>query len=195
MRDGSNERTLGHMTVHATADRLVLEEFRLSDGASHADADRALAAADPSGVPLLTSIADERDVASVRRVGPRSSPDGDTIDHASFGDLVSRWGAVHTYRPRIAEDSLARPTSYRLAVTESGINDTDPTFVVRGPSGQAPPSADAAPAGLLWIGAPRDSHAGLLVVIGDGETAADTSWPLSLGQALGVRIYRGLART
>jgi hypothetical protein len=183
------------MTAHAPADRLVLEEFRLSDGASHADADRALAAADPSGVPLLTSIADERDVASVRRVGARLSPEGDTIDRATFGDLVSRWGAVHTYRPRIAEGSLARPTSYRLAVTESGINDTDPTLVDRGPRREVPPSPDAAPAGLLWIGAPRDTHAGLLVVIGDGETAADTTWPLSLGKTLGVRIYRGHART
>src|SRR5687767_15308139 len=182
------------MTAHAPADRLVLEEFRLSDGASHAAADRALAAADPSGVPLLTSIADERDVASVRCIAARAASEGDTIDRATFGDLVSRWGAVHTYRPRIAESSLARPTSYRLAVTESGINDTDPTSVDPGPSREAP-SRDAAPAGLLWIGAPRDSHAGLLVVIGDGETAADTSWPLALGEALGVRIYRGHART
>lgn len=182
------------MTAHA-ADRLVLEEFRLSDGASHADADRALAAGDPSGVPLLTSIADERDVASVRCIAARSAPEGDTIDRATFGELVSRWGAVHTYRPRIAEGSFTRPTSYRLAVTESGINDTDPTLVEPGPRREAPPSWDATPAGLLWIGAPRDTHAGLLVVIGDGETAADTSWPLSLGKKLGVRIYRGHART
>src|SRR5688572_6525963 len=177
------------MTAHAPADRLVLEEFRLAEGASHADADRALAAGDPSGVPLLTSIADERDVASVRCIEARSAPAGDTIDRASFGDLVSRWGAVHTYRPRIAESSVVRPTSYRLAVTESGINDTDPTFVDPGPRQEAPLPADAAPARLLWIGAPRDTYAGLLVVIGDDETAADTGWPLSLGEQLGVRIY------
>jgi hypothetical protein len=183
------------VSAQAPADRLVLEEFRLSDGASHAAADRALAAADPAGVPLLTSIADERDVASVRCIAARSAPESDTIDRATFGDLVSRWGAVHTYRPRIAESSLAQPTSYRLAVTESGINDSDPTLVNPAPGKQAHPSADAAPAGLLWIGAPRDTHAGLLVVIGDGETAADTSWPLALGEALGVRIYRGHARS
>lgn len=184
------------MTVHPAADRLVLEEFRLSDGVTYADADRTLAAGDPTGVPLLTSIADDRDVASVRCLPARSAPAGDTIDHSAFGTLVSRWGAVHTYRPRITESSMIRPTSYRLAVTESGINDRGPTLV-----GPPPPNGGAAaeqttPLGLLWVGAPQSSHAGLLVVIGDGEraAAADAAWPLSLSESLGVRIYRGRAR-
>ena len=184
------------MIVHPTADRLVLEEFRLADGAAYADADRALAAADPTGVPLLTSIADDRDVASVRCVPARSGPPDDTIDHSAFDGLVSRWGAVHTYRPRMAESSLVRPTSYRLAVTESGINDADPMRV--GATSRDGGAADghATPLDLLWIGAPRGSHAGLLVLIGDGEraAAADVAWPLSLSGSLGVRIYRGRAR-
>lgn len=184
------------MTVHPAADRLVLEEFRLSDGAAYADADGALAAGDPTGVPLLTSIADDRDVASVRRMPARSGPTDDTVDHAAFGSLVSRWGPVRTYRPRIAESSLARPASYRLAVTESGINDGDALPAGPTPGHEGAADEQATPLELLWIGAPRSSHAGLLVVIGDGESlpGADASWPLALSQSLGVRIYRGRAR-
>lgn len=183
------------MTVHPTADRLVLEEFRLSDGAAYADADGALAAGDPTGVPLLTSIADDRDVASVRCVQARSGATDDTIDHAAFGALVSRWGPVHTYRPRIAESSITRPTSYRLAVTESGINGDDP-LAKPTPGHEGAADERSTPLELLWIGAPRSSHAGLLVVIGDGESlsGADAAWPLSLSESLGVRIYRGRAR-
>ena len=180
------------MTIQA-ADQIVLEEFRLSDGAAYADADRALAAADPTGVPLLTSIADDRDVAIVRCLPARSGPPDGTIDRSAFGALVSRWGVVHTYRARIAESSLARPTSYRLAVTESGINESP---AIRGGPASRHERVDdpPAPLDLLWIGAPRSSHAGLLVVIGDGESGADAAWPLSLSESLGVRIYRGLAR-
>ena len=183
------------MTVHPAADRLVLEEFRLSDGAAYADADGALAAADPTGVPLLTSIADDRDVASVRCVPARSAPADDAIDRASFGALVSHWGHVRTYLPRIAESSLARPASYRLAVTESGINEGD-GMVATTTRDEEAVDEPALPLDLLWIGAPRSSHAGLLVVVGDGgsATGADPSWPLALGQSLGVRIYRGKAR-
>lgn len=183
------------MTMPPAADRLVLEEFRLSDGAAYADADGALAAADPTGVPLLTSIADDRDVASVRCVPARSAPADDTIDHAAFGALVSHWGQVRTYRPRIAESSLARPASYRLAVTESGINGSDAN-VGAAPRDEEAVDEQATPLELLWIGAPRSSHAGLLVLIGDGGSVpgADAAWPLSLSESLGVRIYRGRAR-
>lgn len=183
------------MTATPAADRLVLEEFRLSDEAAYSDADRALAAGDPTGVPLLTSIADDRDVASVRCVPARVPPTGDTVDHAAFGPLVSVWGPVHTYSPRIAESSLARPTSYRLAVTESGINEGD--AMVATPARDEEAVAEPTfPLELLWIGAPRSSHAGLLVVIGDGGSASrtDASWPLALSRSLGVRIYRARAR-
>ena len=182
------------MTVHPAADRLVLEEFRLSDGAAYADADRTLAAGDPTGVPLLTSIADDRDVASVRCVPARSAPEDDTIDHAAFGALVSHWGVLRTYRPRIAENSLVRPVSYSLAVTESGINgDATEAPPTRDEEGVAEPMASLE---LLWIGAPRSSHAGLLVVIGEGVRlpGEDASWPFVLSQSLGVRIYRASAR-
>lgn len=183
------------MTIPPATDRLVLEEFRLSDDAAYADADRALAAGDPAGVPLLTSIADDRDVASVRCV-PGGAGAADEIDHAAFGTLVARWGALHAYWPRIAESSLTRPASYRLAVTESGINDRDQGRGRTAGRPVAEPGAQTAPLELLWIGAPRSSHAGLLVLIGDGQGAsrADTTWPLALGAALGVRIYRAPAR-
>ena len=185
------------MTAIPAADRLVLEEFRLSDGAAYADADGALAAADPTGVPLLTSIADDRDVASVRCVPARSAPADDAIDRAAFGELVSHWGPMRTYLPRIAESSLARPSSYRLAVTESGINDGDALVATTAPDlDEQAVEEPTLPLDLLWIGAPRTSHAGLLVVVGDGGSPAapDASWPLALGQSLGVRIYRGKAR-
>ena len=179
-----------------SADRFVLEEFRLFDGASHAEADLALAAADPAGVPLLTSIDDERDVVSVRCVPGHAATEDDRLDRSTFGTLVSRWGPLRTYRPRIAESSLVPPTSYHLAVTESGINGSHPTPAAgdRGPHAPAP--GDVRPVDLLWIGAPQGTHAGLLVVIGDGGSGggADAAWPLSLGEALGVRIYRGTAR-
>lgn len=186
----------GHVIVHPTADRLVLEEFRLSDGAAYADADRALAAADPTGVPLLISIGDDRDVASIRCVPARLGPPDETIDRSAFRALVSRWGPVHTYRPRVAESSLIRPTSYRLAVTESGINGTDPMGVGATSRDGGAGDGHATTLDLLWIGAPLGSHAGLLVLIGDGEraAAADVAWPLSLSGSLGVRIYRARAR-
>ena len=184
------------MTAHPAADRLVLEEFRLADGAAYAVADRALAATDPQGVPLLTSIADDRDVASVRCIPARLGAGAETIDHSAFGDLVARWGRVRTYRPRIAESSLHRPKSYRLAVTESGINGSDALPLPPAPRHAGAVDDQPAPLDMLWIGAPRSSHAGLLVLIGDGESeaGADASWPLPLGASLGVRIYRGRAR-
>ena len=184
-----------HMTKHPAADRLVLEEFRLSDGAAYSDADGALAARDPTGVPLLTSIADDRDVASVRCVPARSAPEDDNIDHAAFGALVSHWGTLRTYRPRIAESSLLPPASYRLAVTESGVNDSDPVGAPT-PRDEEAIAEPTSLVQLLWIGVPRSSHAGLLVVIGDGEgtAGADVSWPVALSRSLGVRIYRARAR-
>lgn len=185
------------MTLSTRADRLVLEEFRLAPGTSHADADRTLATADPDGVPLLTSIGDDRDVASVRRISGDVATDRDAIDRAGFGALVSSWGQLRTYTPRIAASTLARPQYYRLAVTESGLNQSGYSSSARPPAGQvAGDRTGAAEVGLLWIGAPRDSEDGLLVVLGDDEsdTAPDVRWPLSLSTQLGVRIYRGHAR-
>ena len=185
------------MILDRAGDRFVLEEFRLAEGASHRAADLVLAAADPAGVPLLSSIADDRDVASVRCIPAGAATEGDCLDRSTFDPLVSGWAPLRTYRPRIAESSLVRPRSYHLAVTESGINDSDPTLLRRDPRPEGPGEGDARPVDLLWIGMPDDSHAGLLVVLGDGgaRPGPDAAWPLPLGRSLGVRIYRGTARS
>lgn len=186
-------------------DRLVLQEFRLSDATTHAEADGILAAADPDGVPLLTSIADDRDVASVRSVLSGTAADADPIDRSMLGALVAKWQSPRTYRTRIAESSLLPPAEYRLAVTESGINDDD-RALPGAPRHSAIPGPDApTPLALLWIGAPVGTHAGLLVLAGeDGQSRndedgasgndQDAAWPLALSTQLGVRIYRGTAR-
>ena len=46
--------------------------------------------------------------------------------------------------------------------------------------------------GLLWIGSPVGTHAGLLVLLGgrDDQPRPDAAdWPLPMSRALGVRIY------
>lgn len=172
-------------------DRFVLQEFRLAEGASHDDAARILASTDEAGVPLLTSISDERDVAFVRSVPSRVPACDDAIDRTRLRGMVSRWQDHRTYRPSVAESSPRPPTEYSLAVTESGLNDevrhTDGASAA--PSG----SADADQIALLWIGAPVGSHAGLFVLVGRDDRTAQAghmSWPLPLSEQLGVRIYR-----
>lgn len=172
-------------------DRFVLQEFRLADGASHAHAARILAATEEHGVPLLTSISDDRDVAFVRCVPAGHGTRADPIDRAALRGLVSRWQGHRTYRPTIAESSLRPPTAYRLAVTESGLND----------GARPPPCANATAAGpdatrisLLWIGTPANSFAGLFVLVGQDAAMAEfqtTDWPRPLSEQLGVRVYQG----
>ncbi len=182
----------------STADRiriLVLEEFRLHV----ADVDGAAArivAATPSGIepaiPLLTSIDDRRDVAMLRAVHA-GEPTESAAQHAALDPLVASWAAPKHYGPRITESSQSPPSSFRLAVTESGIN-----------AGGAPPVTQTVAAtangttsravGLVWIGAPVGTHAGLLVLLGSYDDprafGCDPSgWPLPLSSDLGVRIY------
>lgn len=176
---------------------LVLEEFRLADRASRAEADGILAAADPDGVPLLTSIADDRDVASVRFIPSTESAASDPVDRASLGDLVAGWRSPRSYRTRIAESSLVPPAEYHLAVTESGLNDSHRSLAGTPQHSAVPEPATPIPMALLWIGAPVGTHAGLLVLVGeDGRSGIepDAAWPLPLSEQLGVRIYRGHAR-
>ena len=175
--------------LHDT-DRFVLQEFRLADGASHEDAARILRSSDERGVPLLTSIADDRDVAFVRCVPARDAISGDPIDRRLLRGLVSRWQEHRTYRPTVAESSLRQPTGYSLAVTESGLNDGPRT--PRAQQAAAGPDAPT-PISLLWIGTPASSFAGLFVLVGqDGATEArPTDWPLPLSEQLGIRVYRG----
>ena len=176
---------------------LVLEEFRLRaediDGAA-----ARIVAETPHGlepaIPLLTSVEDRRDVATLRALHAGESTEGDAAQHAALGPLVSSWAAPKHYGPKLTESSQNPPSSYRLAVTESGIN------VEGGP--RPPPTDDrhddpdaGRAIGLLWIGAPLGTHAGLLVLLGsyndDRRVVGDDpfGWPLSLSRDLGVRIY------
>jgi hypothetical protein len=178
---------------------LVLQEFELRA----ADADGLVArlvASSSSGryraVPLLTSIDDERRVAMVRAFDKGESPDPSLAEQAALAPFVSTWRAPRHYRPRIIERSQSPPVYYRLAVTESGINQTALDSEAE-PSSSEPHRGDTAPLDLLWIGAPVDSYAGLFVLVGSsgrGANRADAhDWPLPLSDALGVRIYEGLA--
>lgn len=173
-----------------------LQEFRLSA----ADTDGAVArivSSSHSGVeppvPLLTSIEDRRNVAVIRAVHADESRLPDAAQRIALEPFVSSWNAPTEYSPRISERSGAAPSSYRLAVTESGINQAEAgAAVVPEELG-----VTSTPAGLLWIGKPVGTHAGLLVLLGNDEKPAAAAklaarnWPLPLSKFLGVRIYEG----
>ncbi len=173
---------------------LVLQEFRLhapdTDGAVARMVEASPRQSD-GAVPLLTSIDDPRDVAMLREgsAGPPglNGPSDDT----ALGRLVATWQPVKRYLPRIAERSGGAPSSFRLAVTESGINDEQ----VASPGkmgGEPTPGEHVA---LLLIGVPMGTHAGLLVLVGRDDQQPlvggrhRTSWPLPLSRDLGVRVY------
>ena len=175
---------------------LTLEEFRLR-AAGDADEVARRVASFPGGiepaVPLLVSIDDPRDVATVRAVHAGEGTDGIPGQRAALDPLVASWQPVKRYRPRIAEHSDSPPSSYRLAVTESGINDaaSDPLAAI--PSGVRD-DGTSTPLGLMWVGVPQGTHAGLLILLGnydDGEALTESRhWPLPLSGDLGVRIYQ-----
>ena len=175
---------------------LVLEEFRLRTADLDGEAAR-IVAASPAGIepaiPLLTSIDDRRDVATLRALHAGEPSETDVAQHAALDPLVSSWAAPKHYLPRLAEHSLSPPSSYRLAVTESGINTPGvPAIKVTQQSHQT--GAASQPVGLVWIGAPVGTHAGLLLLLGsyDGQRSIErdpSGWPLPLSRALGVRIY------
>ncbi len=179
---------------------LVLQEFRLSA----VDADGAVARivdAMPGGlghtVPLLTSIDDRHDVAMIRSLRDGESGGLDVAERAGLDPFISSWGPTKRYVSRIVESSQSPPTHYRLAVTESGINDErrDP------PSARARvggPNDASAPLDLLWIGRPPTAHAGLLILVGDHDNAETRrsdpqDWPLPMSRRFGVRIYDSAA--
>jgi len=179
---------------------LVLQEFELRAADTDGAVARLLAASSSNGrgrpVPLLTSIDDERRVATVRAVGERENLDPSPAERAALAPFVSNWHMPRHYRPRVVERSQSPPSYYRLAVTESGINQT-----AVAPSGVEPSSEpsgrDTTAVDLLWIGAPVDSYAGLLVLLGthvrDESRADPGEWPLPMSDALGVRIYESRA--
>jgi hypothetical protein len=179
--------------------RMTIKQFELHEMRLRASSDRALAAtavadqAGPDGLPMLSSIEDDRDVAVLRAVGPGGKPDEEL--RAALSPYVASRRPVRQYRSRLALQSPQPASYFRLAVTDSGINNSaqsgdPPTAVTQG-------SAAGTTAQQLWIGAPVDSFGGLLVLVGhaeEGSFAADrrsTSWPLPLSADLGVRIYAG----
>jgi hypothetical protein len=184
------------MTIDARINALVVQEFRLHSAATAGDAAGIVAAFSRGigpAVPLLTSIDDNRDVATVRALHPGELLGGDPAERVALDPLVASWQPPRHYGPRITERSESPPSYYRLAVTESGINNA---------SSDAPPArrrdpvdvGEATPLALLWIGSPVETYAGLMVLVGDhddpaGATFAPRDWPLPFSRALGVRIY------
>lgn len=183
-------RTLCDMTKVVHTEVLVLDEFRLRAAETHGAAAARVSATsgdarDP--VPLLTSIDDPRDVAAFRSVGTGAlDGDGPRGDEA-LEKLVAGWHPVRRYLARLAVRAPGPPpSSYRLAVTESGINDES----VSPPSQRPDDPTPGEPISLLVIGAPEGTHAGLLVLVGREDRDDDrTSWPLPLSRDLGVRVY------
>ena len=176
---------------------LVLEEFRLRVADVDGVAAR-IVAESPHGIepaiPLLTSVDDQRDVAMLRAVHVGETTETDAAQHAALEPLVSSWAVPKHYGPRITERSQSPPSSFRLAVTESGINAGGrprPTLS----EGSVEDQRTSRAVGLVWIGAPVGTHAGLLVLLGsygDDERNAGhdpLGWPLPLSTDLGVRIY------
>lgn len=187
--------TVQYMTTDDPITMLVLQEFRLR-AADDAAAAARIVAASPAGsepaIPLLTSIEDRRDVATLRALHAGEATEPDAVERAGLDQLVSSWEAPKQYEPRLTERSQSLPSSFRLAVTESGINGGGAPVVPGGDSAEGDATNTAI--GLVWIGAPLGTGAGLMVLLGgyDEPRAADddpSGWPLPLSHDLGVRIY------
>lgn len=189
----------------------ILHELRLSasDVATRRRAAKCLAdlpeALHEQLLPLFVSIDDRRDVACLRRL--RTLPRDDDRDevgkrlHEALTPEAEVFGPPRYYKERAAMvGERAVPSYYRMAVTESGINQQAAARMladgpVRARDGQARPGPGAATAaGLLWIGTPVASAAGLLLITGHQDATGysdPTVWPLPTSRQLGVRIYEG----
>jgi hypothetical protein len=187
------------MSTGSAINAFVLEEFRLHDARRAGEAARVVAALSEGmepAVPLLTSIDDRRDVAIVRGLHAGERPGSDPRLRAALDPFVAGWQPVRQYGPRITERSESPPTHYRLAVTESGITNQQ----ANEPLPPLPPRTagqkTSKRVGLLWIGLPVGTHAGLLTLLGTDEGADGRSEPrgwLPLSRSLGVRIYESRA--
>jgi hypothetical protein len=184
------------MSIDARINALVVQEFRLHSADTAADAAGIVAEFSRGvgpAVPLLTSIDDSRDVATVRALRPGDLLEGDPAERVALEPLVASWQPPRQYGPRITERSESPPSYYRLAVTESGINNAS-SDALASRRRDAVDAGEAAHLGLLWIGLPLGTYAGLMVLVGDhddpaGAVSAPREWPLPFSRALGVRIY------
>src|SRR5688572_3072014 len=157
------------MTAMGPINALVLQEFRLHAADRAGEAARIVAAFSDGiepPVPLLTSIDDDRDVAIVRGLHAGEHPETDPRERAALEPYVASWQPIRQYGPRITERSESPPTYYRLAVTESGITDGQlPEPIPReGADGNTSKRV-----GLLWIGSPVGTYAGLLTLLGTDD--------------------------
>src|SRR5688500_10907225 len=188
--------TIRDMTLADDTEIFVLDEFRLrsvdTDGTAAALVLAAGAGGSRDPMPLLTSIDDAHDVASLRAVGLGAAEGNGLRNDVALGRLVASWAPVKRYVSRIAARIDGSPaTSFRLAVTESGINDE----LVAPPARWAGQPMAGDPVALLLIGVPVGTHAGLIVMVGRDATqtvAADhprAGPPPPLARELGVRVY------
>ena len=190
---------MGHSTHLVTDDPInafVLQEFRLRDADAAGEVAR-IVAAFPGGiepaVPLLQSIDDERNVATVRALHIGETAEGDPRRRAALDPLVASWQPLKKYGPRITERSERSPSHYRLAVTESGINNVAADRFEAIPRGLADVGTSTR-LDLLWTGVPVGMYAGMLILLGDDDDRHTVrpdphDWPLPLSSDLGVRIY------
>jgi hypothetical protein len=190
------------MTIDVRINALVVQEFRLHSADTAGDAAGIVAAFSRGigpAVPLLTSIDDNRDVATVRAVHAGDLLESDPAERVALDPLVASWQPPRHYGPRITERSESPPSYYRLAVTESGINNNNTSSdAFAGRRRDAVDVGATTPLGLLWIGMPLGTYAGLMVLVGDhddpaGAMFAPRDWPLPFSRALGVRIYESQA--
>lgn len=195
MTAASTNVTVQYMATSDPVTMLVLQEFRLQsadDALAAARIVAASAAGTEPAIPLLTSIEDRRNVATLRALRAGETTEPDAVERAGLDQLVSRWAPPKQYEPRLMERSQSLPSSFRLAVTESGIN-AGGTRPLPDNEGAQHDTANRA-IGMVWIGAPVGTDAGLLVLLGgyDQPRAAGddpSGWPLPLSRDLGVRIY------
>jgi hypothetical protein len=184
------------MTTLDPIKALTLQEFRLHAPDSSGEAARIVAAFSSGiepAVPLLTSIDDDRDVAIVRGLHAGEEPEADPRQRAALDPFVASWQPVRQYGPRITERSASPSTYYRLAVTESGINNAEPESPAPIPRGSSDRNTSKH-VGLLWIGLPIGTYSGLLTLLGSDEPDAgrpkSAEWQVPLSRSLGVRIYQ-----
>jgi hypothetical protein len=183
------------MALASPVSLLVLEEFRLRvadvDGTVARILSTSARGMEPL-IPLLTSVDDRRDVATIRALHAGEVAEPNEPQRAALDPLVSTWAVPKQYAARIAERSQDPPSSYRLAVTESGINARGDAE--REHATDADDEAGSHAIGLIWIGAPIGAGAGLVILVGiyrdaAGAPASQLGWPLPVGRGLGIRVY------
>src|SRR5689334_10192490 len=116
------------MLANDRSDTVLLQEFELRSPDTDGSVARIVVTAgegEDNAIPLLTSIENDRQVATLHRL---NAPEGTAAvaERAALTPFVASWRAPRHYIPRINERSPSPPSYYRLAVTESGVNNAEP---------------------------------------------------------------------